>query len=414
MTGYQDLHWGSIQFLHDHLYRRLVSPLNVAMGRLDIARHVAGHEDASAQYELVSHSLEMTFNLIKAWGVLVHVESGGVMPDDQRHRVAPEDLPEWLMLALGDRVDVYIEYTAPVLVHAEVFYESLQLLCQITGTVGRLQQLVLEDALGDEGGFWARAIFEPPPTRTYTSLRSLLDGLDNGDPLEQDIEAQIRVLGALMKINRGRLTLQNNPRTGVQALAAWFPVAEVAADAAEAYDELPDVFLLDDAVEEVLDARLDSLALRMADEIGDAESELEDVYSEEDLDAEAALVDAIEDEDAADAAGDTEAESDPEDVYDAGSAEEDVDLDAGEALDAIDTGEAELEDFIDEDSAEMESELVDAIDEEFVDDAADDAFDPAPEDDEPPIQSTPRRAGHPLEPPPELLERLLAPPDDDM
>ncbi len=42
MTKYQDLHWSSINFLKNHLYRRIASPLNAALGRLAIGGLAVG------------------------------------------------------------------------------------------------------------------------------------------------------------------------------------------------------------------------------------------------------------------------------------------------------------------------------------------------------------------------------------
>ena len=73
MTTFEDLHWESLRLIKKHLYRRLATPLNNALGRMAIARHVTDPSEAREQYRRVEYNLEIALNLVKAWAALVHV-----------------------------------------------------------------------------------------------------------------------------------------------------------------------------------------------------------------------------------------------------------------------------------------------------------------------------------------------------
>jgi hypothetical protein len=87
MTTYPDLHWDSLRFVKTHLYRRLATPLNNALGRLAIARHVNDPAEAREQYRRVEQNLEIALNLVKAWAALIHVKSGGTIRQAQYRQI---------------------------------------------------------------------------------------------------------------------------------------------------------------------------------------------------------------------------------------------------------------------------------------------------------------------------------------
>jgi len=225
MTTYQELHWDSINFLKNHLYRRLASPLNDALGRLAIARHLENAEAAREQYDRVEQSLEIAVNLIKAWAALIHVQSGGIIRDYQRRQLMPDSLPAWLINHLNSFTPCRIEHTQPMFVHPESFYESLILLCDIGKAIGGLKYLTMADAKGSRTGIWIRAAFEPPKHGPYTSLGALIACLDKQSAEDQDTAVQLHVLSGFLKINQARFTLQNNTQSGEQALTALFPAS---------------------------------------------------------------------------------------------------------------------------------------------------------------------------------------------
>jgi hypothetical protein len=228
MTTYKGLHWESIRFLKDHLYRRIASPLNNALGRLAIAQHVEGADVAQEQYRHVARSLEITLNLVKAWAALIHVESGGVIQDSQRRPLLPDALPEWLVEHLNSQTAFRAEHSQPVFAHPETFYESLILVCEIVARVGSLKCLALSNAPGETPGVWLRAVFQPPESGPYASLNKLIADLDQENPLERDTAIQLQVMAGFMRINRAHFTLQNNTQTGEQALAARLPTTHIA------------------------------------------------------------------------------------------------------------------------------------------------------------------------------------------
>jgi hypothetical protein len=230
MIDYQDLHWPSLNFLKNHLYRRIASPLNSALGRLAIAQHINDPAAAKEQFKRIEMSLEIALNLIKAWAALIHVQAGGVIRDFQRRQITPASIPSWLVNYLSSQTTVRFDHSEPIFVHPETFYESLILLCQIGGAVGNLKHLSSANATGKYKGVWVRAVFEPPKAGPYASLSKLVESLDLDNPADRDTAIQMQVLGGLMRINQMRFTLQNNIQSNEQALSALLPPAPAARD----------------------------------------------------------------------------------------------------------------------------------------------------------------------------------------
>jgi hypothetical protein len=226
MTTYQDLHWDSLNFVKKNLYRRLATPLNNALGRLAIARHVNDPAEAREQYRRVEQNLEIALNLVKAWAALIHVKSGGTIRPAQRRQIAPDGFPAWLVEYLNTQTVFRIEHTLPVLVHPETFYESMLLLGLIGAGVGTLKKLVTCDAPDDDHAIWIRAIFEPPSSGPYAGLSAMFKRFSTP---EQDMMFQLQVLQEFLRINGAALKLQNNRRSGEQALAASLPAASAIA-----------------------------------------------------------------------------------------------------------------------------------------------------------------------------------------
>lgn len=221
MTTYEDLHWDSLRFVKVYLYRRLATPLNNALGRLAIARHVNDPEEIREQYRRVEQNLEIALNLVKAWAVLIHVKSGGTIRQAQYRQIAPDGLPTWLVDYLNTQTAFRIGHTLPVLAHPETFYEGLLLLHLIGSAAGTLKEMVTGNAPGKD--IWLRVIFEPPSAGPYASLGALHQRLKS--TAESDSMFYLQVLQDLMRINGAALKLQNNRRSGEQALAAILPAA---------------------------------------------------------------------------------------------------------------------------------------------------------------------------------------------
>jgi hypothetical protein len=244
MTTYQDVNWDSLSFIKKHLYRRLATPLNNALGRLAIARHVNDPAEAREQFRRVEQSLEIALNLVKAWAALVHVKSGGAIRQEQRRLILPDQLPAWLVEHLNTQTAFLIEHTQPILAHPETFYESLLLVCLAGSMVGTLKKMVTCDAPGGENSIWLRVIFEPPISGPYANLGGLFKRYDARSPLGQDVMFQLQVLQEFLRINHATLRLQNNRRSGEQALTVCVPVAPAGSliSAAETRDEMFDLF----------------------------------------------------------------------------------------------------------------------------------------------------------------------------
>jgi hypothetical protein len=223
VTTFEGLHWESLRLVKKHLYRRLATPLNNALGRIAIARHVTDPSEVREQYRRVEYNVEIALNLVKAWAALVHVMGGGTIRQSQRRQLMPGSLPAWLIEHLNTQTACVVEHTQPVMVHPETFYESMLLMCLITAGAGTLKRLVTSDAPNDDTTIWIRAVFAPPASGPFASLGDLYRRLDTPTPTEQELMFQLRALQEFCRINGMTLRLQNNRRTVEQALAASVP-----------------------------------------------------------------------------------------------------------------------------------------------------------------------------------------------
>ncbi|MBN1679000.1 MAG: hypothetical protein JW966_01825 [Anaerolineae bacterium] len=237
MTTFQDLDWESIHCLKTYLYRRMASPLNNARGRLAIAQHVSSTEDAQKQFRLAEQNLEITLNLVRAWNAVIHVQSGRTISNRQCRQITPDALPVWLVDYLSGYTRLEINHTKPLFVHPESLYESLIVLVQVGCAIGKLKSLTLVDASGMWEGVWLRAIFEPPQSTAYSSLPGLMKSLDPDNPAQRDTRFQLEALQCLFALNNARFSLQNNTRTGEQALAALVLATHPAQQDAEPIDD---------------------------------------------------------------------------------------------------------------------------------------------------------------------------------
>ena len=107
--------------------------------------------------------------------------------------------------------------------------------------VGTLKKLTTGDTPDEENTVWMRAIFDPPSSGPYTSLGAMFKRFGGASSSAQEIMFQLLVLQELLRINGATLRLQNNRRSGEQALSATFPAAlgveEIGADVFESIHE---------------------------------------------------------------------------------------------------------------------------------------------------------------------------------
>lgn len=239
--SYKNIDWTSLNFARSHLYRHFANPINNALGRLAIARHVERSDETDEQLRYVEHNLERALNLIRAWAALIHVQNGGAIAPEQRRTIGPDDLPRWLTMYLNMQTGVHLDHSAPVFVHPETYYEGILLLWQVGQTIGGLKHITTTNAARDGQSIWLRAIFDPPPTGYYSSLNTLVEQLNQQQ--DYDTLVQVMVLGDLFAINGADLRLQNNKRSGEQALAVSLPSVP---------DDLPDEAEGDDFFTSVL------------------------------------------------------------------------------------------------------------------------------------------------------------------
>lgn len=220
-TSYHGLHWDSINRVKDYLYRQLVPVLDDALARMEAAERGETGRARSALAP-VAHRLEMARNTLAAWSALITVESGGLVPSGKRLPLAAPMLPAWLTEQIRSRTTLTLDYKRPVFAHPEVLFESLLLLSQVGEDIGALLQITLADAVETPRGVWLRAVFVPPVRGAYSGMSTLLNAL-NARRDAGDAAFRLQVVGSLMKINDARLVLQNNRKTGEQALAALLP-----------------------------------------------------------------------------------------------------------------------------------------------------------------------------------------------
>lgn len=220
-TSYHGLHWASINRVKDYLYRQLSPVLEDAAAYLSAAERADASRGRGALVP-VAQRLEMARNTLSAWAVLVTVESGGLVSEGRRLPVAASALPLWLTEHIRTRTTLTADYTRPLFVHPEVFFESLLLLSQTGDEIGALLQVTLTDASDSPRGVWLRAVFVPPLRGAYSGMSTLLNAL-NARPDAEEAAFRLQVTSSLMKINESRLVLQYNRKTGEQALAALLP-----------------------------------------------------------------------------------------------------------------------------------------------------------------------------------------------
>lgn len=220
-TSYHGLHWDSINRVKDYLYRQLIPVLDDASSRLSAAERAELVRGRTALAP-VSHRLAMARNTLAAWAALIEVESGGLVPEAKRLPLAANALPAWVTEHISTRTTLTTDYKRPLYVHPEVFFESLMLLSETGDEIGALLQVTLADAVEAPRGVWLRAIFVPPARGEYSGMSTLLNALSARQDAG-DAAFRLQVTGTLMKINGSRLVLQNNRKTGEQALAALLP-----------------------------------------------------------------------------------------------------------------------------------------------------------------------------------------------
>lgn len=221
-TTYHSLDWESVNRVKDYLYRQLSPVLEEASAHLSAVERTDPGRGRSAALIPVAQRLEMARNTLSAWAALVTVESGGLLSEARRLPVVASALPGWLTDYIHARTTLTLDYTRPLFVHPEVFFESLLLLSRIGDDVGALLQITLGDAPDSPRGVWLRAVFVPPVRGAYSGMSTLLNAL-HARPDAADAAFRLQVASSLLKINESRLVLQYHRKTGEQALAALLP-----------------------------------------------------------------------------------------------------------------------------------------------------------------------------------------------
>lgn len=229
MTTYQDLHWDSLNVVKDHLFQQVIAPLSQVSECLEAARQTGSAAPAQEPLRQAAQRVSVVLTLVKTWTALIEVKNGGTLP---RRSLSPDGLPPWLVSTLSAQTTFQAGHTQPVLVHAETFYASLILACQIGASIGTLKSLTTSDSKDGAGGVWVRAVFDPPPSGPYRGVLGLFKRLESKNGGEHEAANQLQLLQWLLEINGGSLKVQNNLQTGEQALAMRFPRVPAAVPAA--------------------------------------------------------------------------------------------------------------------------------------------------------------------------------------
>jgi hypothetical protein len=224
MTDYKALNWESIDFVSEYMYQGLIEPLNTAIDQLESIKNPSAElqEHIKQNTDEVHRHLARMRSQISAWKVLAQWKKASELEDDDYQLLTREQFPNWFYDHLSQMAVVKFEQTRYLKVHPDAFYQATLRLVNVARSVGKLSHIMLNDAAPPRVGIWLRIVFEPPDEVPYPSKLAVLDKLNrglNGDSLQFTISED------LFELNRSRVSLQNNTRTGHQAFAVLLPIA---------------------------------------------------------------------------------------------------------------------------------------------------------------------------------------------
>lgn len=222
--NYQQLDWHTLEFFKAHLYRRLLAPLNKALAQVERLQVMSEEgNQVTAKLNESQHHLESVLNLLNAWAALITYKESGPLSSYQLKDFTPDKVPAWFKAYLEQHTLLRVEFSQTVHVHPEAFIEAILLLYHVISTFGTVANVQIIDAPADKPGLYMRVVFTTHPDQApFVNLAELANRFDQDDPTESDTYVQFMVATDLLALNNAHFTLQNNKKTGQQALAAYF------------------------------------------------------------------------------------------------------------------------------------------------------------------------------------------------
>jgi hypothetical protein len=217
---YENLDWASLEYLKAHLYKRIANPLIKVLDVLEQAK-----QSTQVNPERLArshHAAQAMLNTLNAWATLINYRHNGSLSGFQYKKFTKADFPEWLKLALEQYTSLRLEFDQAIEIHPETFLESLLLLYQVMQSVSQVAHIQLSDAPAPKQGVYLRVVFSYPEQAPLASLMELQNQFDLENAAEHDMALQLMVARDMMALNRARFSLQNNKKTGQQALSAYF------------------------------------------------------------------------------------------------------------------------------------------------------------------------------------------------
>ena len=222
--NYQQLDWHTLEFFKTHLYRRLLAPLNKALAQVERLQVMADEGSAvSTKLNESQHHLESVLNLLNAWAALILYKESGALSSYQKKDFTADKIPAWFKTYLNQHTMLRVEFNQPIQAHPEAFIEAVLLLYHVVSTFGTVANVQIIDAPLEKAGIYVRVVFTTHPDQApFVNLSEIEKRFDQDDPAEWDSYVQFMVAMDMLALNNAKFTLQNNKKTGQQALSAYF------------------------------------------------------------------------------------------------------------------------------------------------------------------------------------------------
>ncbi|NJL95614.1 MAG: hypothetical protein HC915_18735, partial [Anaerolineae bacterium] len=171
--------------------------------------------------------LRAVLNLLEAWSALVTFKTTGTLAPEAWGLLAPDSIPGWVHNALQAETPLRAAFTQPISVHIPSLLEGMLLLYFVAQRAGQVISTQLVNAPLERPGVYYRVIFSTGEAQAPYGRRGELENrFDPQKPEDWNTAVQLRVAHDLLAMNRAQFTLQNNKKTGQQALAAYFQPTE--------------------------------------------------------------------------------------------------------------------------------------------------------------------------------------------
>lgn len=220
MLDYQKLDWPTLHFFERYLQRHFDHPLHETIAHLERAQLISNGSLHSHGLSESQHTLERLVNLIQAWRALIaHKEHEPILFKD----FLADTIPSWFHHALEKQTSFRIDFTHTIQVHLESFLEATLLLYELAAAIRKVACVQIVDAPSNKPGVYIRIVLAAEIDQLpLGSLGDLEVRFHQDDPQEWGYAVQFAVARDMLLLNHGYLTLQNNKKTGQQALATYF------------------------------------------------------------------------------------------------------------------------------------------------------------------------------------------------